>query len=194
MDDDNDGILDIDEMVLGSTPSAGSFSASLEAWQTTGFDVIAGEPYAISDVVSSEGTMTVSGGPNDGQEVTIIRFSNTRFVDLDGNFYFNDGSFSGPAAAASTQGGIGFANLPGNAGALHDTNLTFVGLIDTNGNGQFDAGVDEIVPIVFSENRIVGFTPTVSGTLHLVFADQAYADNAGTVSYTHLTLPTKRIV
>ena len=65
-----------------------------------------------------------------------------------------------------------------------NTNLTFVGFIDTDGDGVFTAANgDEVVPQLFSENGTIRFTPSVSGELFIVFVDQDYSDNQGDLNF-----------
>ncbi|WP_241273995.1 DUF4347 domain-containing protein [Belliella calami] len=170
-DSDNDGILDSDELEC-ITLSSSSFSALTTAWQTTSVNVIAGRSYQVNKPTSSFGTRTVKGGPNDGRTITSTQFAGNRFSDLDGIGYFtatNDYEI-GPRPSEA----IGFANLiPGDYPWL----LTYIGMIDTNGNNQFDRGIDQIVPVLFSETGNITFTPTVSGVLHVVYTDRQYSDN-----------------
>jgi len=130
--------------------------------------------------LSSLGSRTVSGGPNDGKTVQAFEFSATRYVDLDGIKYnIADDTFSDVATPLT--GTIPFANL--NASDVN-TNLTFVGFIDTDGDGIFNAANgDEVIPQLFSEEGTIRFTPTVSGELFIVFVDQDYSDNQGDLSF-----------
>ena len=174
-DSDNDGILDSDEIECVTLQSS-SFSALITAWQSTSVNVIAGRSYQVNTPTSSQGIRTITGGPNDGRTITATQFAGNRFSDLDGIGYFttNNNYEVGPRASEA----IGFANL---LPADYPRLLTYIGMVDTNGNNQFDRGTDEIIPVLFSETGNITFTPTVSGVLHVVYTDREYADNNNSI-------------
>lgn len=178
IDDDNDGILDVNEQGFQSLASA-SFNPSLQAWQATNFSVDEGSDFQINPSGFSLPEVLVTGGPYNGQIIqkAVIFDTNTgRWADLDGNTYSSNNVFIGTENPAD----IPFANLQ--AGDF-STLLTYVGLVDTNGNGNFDAGTDQIIYPIFSVNNPVTFTPTLSGELYIVFADTFYTDNDGSLSF-----------
>jgi len=178
IDDDNDGILDINEQGFENIASA-FFDPAFQIWQTSNIDVLAEIEYQINPTGFSLPEVVVSGGPYDGQSIqqaVIFDTSDGRWADLDGNTYSNLNNFIG----VETPTAIPFANLQAND---YSPLLTYVGMIDTNGNGNYDNGVDEIIHPIFSVNNFVTFTPSVDGELYIVFADGFYDDNAGDLSF-----------
>ena len=178
IDDDNDGILDENEQGFASLDSA-SFNPFLEAWQTTNIDVFAGEEYQINPTGFSLPQVLVTGGPYSGQVVQqAVVFDNNdgRWADLDGNTYNSSNVFIGVESPT----GVPFANLQASD---YSTQLTYVGLVDTNGNGTYDVGIDEVIHPIFSVDSSITITPNVSGELFIVFADSFYSDNAGSLSF-----------
>jgi len=178
IDDDNDGILDENEKGFESLDSA-SFDPSLEAWQSTNIDVIADEDYQINPSGFSLPQVLVTGGPFNGQVVqqaVVFDIGSGRWADLDGNTYSNTNNFIGVENPTD----IPFANLQASD---FSTQLTYVALVDTNGNGNYDVGIDQIIHPIFSVTGQITITPNVSGELLIVFADTIYSDNAGSLSF-----------
>ncbi len=178
LDDDNDGIPDIEEQAcsLGGNSSS-QFNSSLQAWQSTGVTVSEGVVYRITSNGSSLGTRVVTGGPNNGLEVTVNQFDNIKYADLDGYPY------DYPQNLKRTNGvniNIGFANL---LASDYDRRWTYVAMIDSNGNGQFDRGVDQLLPRLFSEVELMRFEALVGGEMLVVFTDDVYGDNDGNLSF-----------
>jgi len=179
-DDDNDGLNDIAEFLCApQSTSSTTFNSKSQQWQSSGKTLVAGSVYTLLSNGSSLGTATVSGGPNDGEEVTVVQFAADRFVDLDGyGYYYNGNSYEHDLRNPRP---IGFANL---TGSEYNYLLTFVGMIDVNGNGQYDAGTDQIIPRLFLENNsILQFLAEVSGEFYIVFTDAFYSDNAGDLTF-----------
>jgi hypothetical protein len=180
IDDDNDGILDYDELFcLSGTSTSATFSSLTEAWQSTGATMDAGKVYTLSPSGSSLGSTIVTGGPNDGLDVEIIQFAGNRFADLNGYGYYYAGNSIESLLRAP--GAIGFANL---TGTEYDYLLTFIGLIDVNSNGQYDVGIDQIIPRLFLEDNSIRFNANVTGDFYVVFTDSNYGDNSGIFSFT----------
>jgi len=182
LDDDNDGILDTNEnqMVVLSTSS--SFSTATLAWQSSGVSITAGVTIEFTAPTSSIGTAVVNGGPHNGQSLLKYIFDNgsvnPRWVDLDGNWY-EDGTgnyIRNPRNSVD----LAFANL---LAADYTNILRFVAMVDTNGNGQYNPGVDELLGEVFSVNNTISVTPAVSGEIYVVFADNNYNDNDGDLTF-----------
>ncbi len=178
IDDDNDGILDINEQSFESVASA-VFDPALEQWQFSNLSVQAGGSYQLIPTSFSLPQTTVTGGPYDGQtlqEVVILDATNDAWSDFDGNIYGAANNYIGTFSAID----IPFANL---LASDYTTELTYIGLVDTNGNGNFDNGIDEIIEPIFAVNQIVTFTPSVSGDFYIVYTDSFYADNSGDMSF-----------
>jgi len=180
LDDDNDGITDVNEFLCtSSVGTSSSFNSNTEAWQTTGLTMNAGSVYTLFSNGSSLGTQVVTGGPNNGQTIEVIQFADDRYTDLDGIGYnYATNSLESLNRAPLP---IAFANL---TGTEYTYLLTFIGLIDVNGNGQYDAGMDQIIPQLFYENGNILFTANVTGTFYVVYTDSSYGDNDGSFSFT----------
>ena len=178
VDDDNDGILDVHERdcALGGNSSS-QFNSSLLSWQSTGVNVTTGGTYRLVPNTSDLGTRVVVGGPNDGREVTVNQFDANRFADLDGYSYFlADNSKASDGAAVN----IGFANV---SAMQYTRRWAYLGMIDTNGNGQYDPGIDQFISEIFSETELKGFDAEVDGEVYVVFADDFYGDNGGNLTF-----------
>lgn len=193
LDDDNDGILDVDETTC-TNASLGQFIALSQQWQNTNLAIVAGQSYKINLTNSAFGLVTASGGPNDGKQFYPIAHTgsgNTFSVgDYEGNLYnFTSGSatatyYSPPFPSTN----LPFANLMAND---YSNIVTFVGMIDTNGNGQYNPGVDVLVPNILdmSEGASGGvqFVAAQSGNFYIVFTDNFYGDNSGNISFSMQT-------
>jgi hypothetical protein len=178
IDDDNDGILDINESGFEEIASA-VFDPALEQWQFSNITVQAGSTYQLIPTGFSLPQTTVSGGPYDGQtlqEVVILDSANDAWSDLDGNVYDVNNDYVGTFSALD----IPFANLQASD---YTTELTYIGMVDTNGNGNFDSSIDEIIEPIFKVNQIIAFTPNLSGDFYIVYTDSFYADNIGDLSF-----------
>jgi len=189
LDDDNDGILDADETPC-TTASSASFNASTEAWQDANLAITSGNIYRFNLTSSSipSSPVTASGGPFDGEQFYPVAFGANRFTDYNGYEYTIAGSvatFTATSAAPFAPINIGFANL---LPADYSTRLVFIGMIDTNGNGQYDSGAgDVIVDNIFDMSQGLSggtqFVATTSGNLHIVYTDGAYLDNSGDLTF-----------
>jgi uncharacterized repeat protein (TIGR01451 family) len=182
LDDDNDGILDTNENQDVTLSTSSSFNTATLAWQSSGVSITAGSTIQFLAPTSSIGSAVVSGGPHDGSSLLKYIFDNSagaaRWVDLDGNWY-QDGTgnyIRNPRNSID----LPFANL---LAADYTNILRFVAMVDTNGNGQYDPGMDEVLGEIFSVNNTLSFTPTVSGEIYVVFTDTAYADNEGDLTF-----------
>jgi gliding motility-associated-like protein len=178
IDDDNDGILDINEQGFESVASS-VFNPALEQWQFSNLTVQAGFTYQLVPTNFSLPVATVSGGPYDGQTIqkaVIYDSTNGIWSDLDGNTYLADNSYNGTFGAVD----IPFANLQTGDYIIQ---LAYIGLVDTNGNGNYDSGIDEIIEPIFGVNQFISFTPNVSGDFYIVYTDSFYADNLGDLSF-----------
>lgn len=190
LDDDNDGILDRDETNCG-TSNSGSFNPLVEAWQNTNLAITQGLTYRIELNTSSIGLLTASGGPNNGKQFYAISYGPSLVSDYDGYIY----SYTGGTVATITNRGnttapvnISFANL---LATDYNPLLIFIGMIDVNGNGQFDRGTDELIPNLFDvvkgPSGGVIFTAPVSGQFYIVYTDNGYTNNSGTLGFTMQT-------
>lgn len=187
LDDDNDGILDVNETVCINSNNA-SFNPLTQAWQSTGLSIVSGRTYKMSLFGSTLGLVTASGGPNNGKQFYPAGFGsgNSSVSDYNGYRYnLPTGSstatyLSDPAPSQA----ITFANL---TASDYQSVLTFVGMIDTNGNGQYNPGIDILIPnlLSMSEGASGGivFNAPVGGTFYIVYTDTAYSDNYGTLSF-----------
>ncbi|MBM1107959.1 gliding motility-associated C-terminal domain-containing protein [Aurantibacter crassamenti] len=177
-DDDNDGILDSQEALCSDASL--TMNPSTNTWQTTGVLVTANTYYEFVATSSSEGSAVVSGGPRDGQtllKAAIYETGPGRWVDLDGNRYFGDNTFDGPPRDPFD---IPTANLQ-----IDDYRYTYtyLAMVDTNGNGQYDEGIDELLDPIFSISQNPKFSPSVGGEIYVIFSDDLYGDNSGILSY-----------
>ncbi len=178
IDDDNDGILDVNEQDFQNVATA-FFDPAFQVWQTSNLNVQSGEDYQMNPTGFSLSEVIVSGGPYDGQivqQAVIFAIGDGSWVDLDGNFYDLNHNFLDTENSID----IPFANL---LASDYSNLLTYIGMIDTNGNGNYDSGIDEVIHPIFSVDNSVVFTPSVSGELFIVFADNFYNDNVGTLSF-----------
>ena len=180
IDDDNDGILDVNEVTYQNFGSSTTFDPNRQRWQSSGVNVVSGNQYRIIPTSFSLGQVTVSGGPENGNvidKVAIYHGGALRWTDLEGNRYSNSNVYQGSNSPAVN---IGFANL---SSSDYTRRYVYLAMVDTNGNGQYDSSVDELLGEIFSLSGSIGFTPTVSGTVHLVYADDNYGDNSGSMSF-----------
>lgn len=180
-DSDNDGITDNEETGC-TTSTTASFNPVTQAWQNTNLSVVAGQTYKMQLSASSLGVRTASGGPNNGKQFYAVTHASGIATDYDGYRYnLSNGTYASTALPAEA---VGFANL---AATDYPNLLTFVGMIDTNGNGQYNPGIDVLIPnLLDMSNGLTGgviFNATKSGTFYVVYADNAYGDNSGVLSF-----------
>ncbi|MBQ4821731.1 choice-of-anchor L domain-containing protein, partial [Aquimarina sp. MMG016] len=191
LDDDNDGITDFDEQGC-TTASSSSFNPLDEMWQDTNLTITAGRSYRINLESSSINLVTANGGPYDGQQFYAVSYGNNVVSDYDGNRYnYSLAANNGNAFFAvgpQGSGNIGFANL---TAADFTNGLTFVGLIDTNGNGQYDSAAGDVVidnvdllSMTQGPTGGVPFIAPVSGDFYVVYTDSGYFNNSGTLTFT----------
>jgi hypothetical protein len=182
LDDDNDGILDTNENQVVVLSTSSSFNTATQAWQSSDVSITANVTIRFTSPTSSIGAAVVSGGPHDGFSVLKYFFDQStpdrRWVDLDGNYYRDnaDNHVRNP----NTSIDVPFANL---VAADYTNRLRFLAMVDTNANGQYDPGVDELLGEVFAVNNTISVTPTVSGEIYVVFADDNYSDNEGDLTF-----------
>jgi Bacterial Ig domain len=181
LDDDNDGILDTNERtVTNLNASPASFNPNLQQWQASSVTINAGTQYTVTPISFSLGTRTVSGGPFSGQtldKVAIFDVSDGRWVDLNGNIYSSSNVYIEPSGSSVN---LSFANL---VAADYSRTLLYLAMVDVNGNGQYNPGVDQLIGPIFSVGGSTLFTPTVTGQVYIVFGDTFYGDNAGGISF-----------
>lgn len=183
LDDDNDGILDVNETTCSAIGSAiaGSFNPLQQTWQTTSLNVISGNRYRVNLTGSSLGIVTANGGPNNGQQFYATSYDPARYSDYNGNRYFTNGNFETKNPATFN---LPFANLQSSD---YPDLLTFIGMIDVNGNGNYDSGTDVLVNNLINMSQGlsggVPFTATATGTLHILYTDEIYSDNSGVINY-----------
>lgn len=181
LDDDNDGILDVNENQVVVLSTSSSFNTATQAWQSSGVSITAGITIRFTSPTSSIGSAIVSGGPYSGQSILKYFFDQSadrRWVDLDGNYYRDNAN--NHVRNPNTSVNLPFANL---VAADYTNRLRFLGMVDTNGNGQYDPGVDELLGEVFAVNNTLSFTPATSGEIYVVFADDFYGDNDGDLTF-----------
>nr|WP_169933442.1 DUF4347 domain-containing protein [Nonlabens sp. Ci31] len=178
LDDDNDGILDTNENQVVVLSTSSSFSTATVAWQSSGVSITAGSTIEFLAPTSSIGSAVVNGGPHNGSSLLKYIFDNNdRWVDLDGNWYSSTDNYT---SAPSNSVNLAFANL---VAADYTNRLRFLAMVDTNGNGQYNPGVDELLGEVFAVSNVIAVTPTVSGEIYVVFADNNYNDNDGDLTF-----------
>lgn len=178
IDDDNDGILDINELAFESVASA-VFDPAIQQWQFSNISLQAGSIYQLTPTSFTLPQSTVNGGPFNGQtlqEIVIYDSFNDLWSDFNGNTYDSNNAYNGTFAGVD----IPFANLQASD---YITQLTYIGLVDTNGNGNYDNGIDEIIEPIFAVNEIISFEPSVSGDFYIVYTDSFYSDNLGELSF-----------
>ncbi|AUC79330.1 hypothetical protein CW736_08015 [Nonlabens sp. MB-3u-79] len=181
LDDDNDGILDTNENQVVVLSTSSNFSTTVQAWQSSGVSITPSVTIRFTSPTSSIGAAVVSGGPHDGLSVLKYFFDQSadrRWVDLDGNYYRDnaDNHVRNP----NTSIDLPFANL---VAADYTNRLRFIAMVDTNGNGQYNPGVDELLGEVFAVNNTISVTPSVSGEIYVIFADDNYGDNDGDLTF-----------
>jgi len=191
LDDDNDGILDTEELRC-ITESTSSFNPLDEMWQSTNLTVTAGQSFRLNLESSSINVVTANGGPFDGQQFYAVSYGNNVVTDYEGNRYnYNLTSNNGIAnyvLPPPTPSGLVFANL---LSSDYTSGLTFVGLIDTDGNGQYDVAAGDVVidnaELLSMTQGVSGgfpYTTPVSGDFYIVYIDAGYFNNSGTLTFT----------
>ncbi len=180
LDDDNDGIPDSEEgMVCSSLSPSSAIIATSATWIDMGISISTDHTYTFDVLSSTLGTTTVSGGPYDGQNLILTNFG-AMMKDLDGNRYTVGGAYlGGPAPPIS----IPSANL---TATDYQHELWYIGLIDVNGNGIYDAGIDVLIEPLFSVTSAITISAAVDGDLYAFFADAGSANNSGDLTFSVL--------
>ncbi|RNA61550.1 hypothetical protein D1631_06200 [Chryseobacterium nematophagum] len=183
LDDDNDGILDQDEICI--TSSTANFNPLTEAWQDTNLTINQGQSYRIQLTNSSIGLLTAVGGPNDGKQFYAIAHDTNLVSDYDGYRYSLSGGSANYLVASEPNVDIPFANL---VSTDYNSLLTFIGMIDTNNDGQYTPSAgDKLVPVLFSMSEGIDggvtFIAPGSGKLYVVYTDDDYPDNSGVMDF-----------
>ena len=176
LDADNDGILNTDEgyQVIG-IPVASTINSATGSWIDMGINITDGNTYVFNAWSSSRGTITASGGPHDRQELMVTEYG-WYVTDLDGNRYEPSGLFTaGPDAPLD----IPALNL---SAADYSHELTYLGLVDVNANGTFDAGIDRLIDPLFRVDGQIDYKADVSGDFYAIYADEFPDDNVGDLS------------
>ncbi|MUH37904.1 DUF11 domain-containing protein [Zobellia amurskyensis] len=176
LDDDNDGILDIDENTCSNISTGQNVSSNLNTLQNSNTLLDAGIKYLLDiQNVSAAGILTgvAVDGPFAGETINIYLTNTTS-----GGATLNDvtavynSDFTYNAADSAATGGL-----------VNSGFYVFYGIIDTNGNGTYEDGVDELLgpidPLVANSIPI----STTSGPLYFYYNDGIYGDNLASVDY-----------
>ena len=188
IDDDNDGVIDLVEQEYTPIAIESLFAANIANWQSSGASLVAGNRYVLSVGASSAGFAAPIVGPNAGERVNILRYTNPfgpapdnrYFTDPDGYIYsYDNAGFSSQVAAANLGAPTNLLSTD------YDRLFEVVAFIDTNGNGTFERGLDAIVPDILGATLTSGneFIAPVSGTLYLFYTDTGHTDNVGEFLY-----------
>lgn len=180
-DSDNDGIPDTVETgckVLGSV----SLNTSSQKWLSSNISLDEGQTYKISRSGSISSLVTASGGPENGKQFYAVTTSANLISDYSGNRYTLSEDHKTAIYKEKPTASIPLQSSNLNA-ANYQTLLTLVGMIDHNGNGQFDPETDILIPhlaeMTESTKEDKVFKAERSGTLYVLFTDDSYSDNTG---------------
>ena len=192
-DDDNDGILD----TIEDSCSVNTVVSTASTWQPANLNVVSGVPVLV-DAVNSEAAIIPFDGLYAGQLVYGIFFESGGFAVFDGTIYRSPSTSSGydsiaqdfnfvdpildPSIGGNLDPSLVLAtlNLSG-FGAETVPMLRWVGFVDTDGNGNYDAGLDQYLGVLDAS----GFSavPSVNGELFIAFSDNVATDNFGTLEF-----------
>ena len=179
LDQDNDGMLDFHEGHLrANLIPVSPISATAAAWTDMDIAMTAGRYYQFSAIGSSFGLLPVTGGPHNGQTLYLMQYDPSARTDLDGNRYSATGNYWNTPAPPIN---ITWANL---TSSDYANELRLLGLIDVNGNGNFDNGIDQLIDPLMQVNGVIEIQASVSGDFYAIYADAGVnVGNAGELTF-----------
>ncbi len=167
--------LTVGEAICPTLTPSSAIIATSGTWIDMGIAINAGDSYEFQPLSSTLGTTQVSGGPFTGQTLILTNFGS--LTDFDGNLYNAIGVYQGAPIPPLD---IPSANL---LSTDYTNELKYLGLIDVNGNGTFDAGTDVLIDPLFSVDSNVIHTAGLSGDLYAIYTDAGPGDNAGELTF-----------
>ncbi|MGJ8738665.1 beta strand repeat-containing protein, partial [Zobellia laminariae] len=176
LDDDNDGVLDTDENICGNIITGQNMSSNLNTLQNANTMLQAGIKYVLDiENVSTGGILTgvAVDGPFIGQTINIYLTNTTSGgATLNGATAVYNTDFTYNAGDSAVTGGL-----------VNRGFYVFYGIIDANGNGTYEDGVDELLgpvdPLVPNSIPV----STTTGPLYFYYNDGIYGDNLASVDY-----------
>ena len=183
IDNDGDGLTDAadsDCVALDCSQcpviATSTIDSRLDTWQNTNTTVEAGTSYSFSsNSTNIQGIVegTAVGGPFNGQFIRVWITGpvyggvtkNGFWTSYNNDLTYNTDLFAGGDNRTSFVQGATVARWVYNA------------LIDVNGNGQYDDGIDELILGVDPLEPTDPITPTRSGDLYLLYGDGNFTDN-----------------
>ncbi|MFS4494097.1 gliding motility-associated C-terminal domain-containing protein [Maribacter sp. 2308TA10-17] len=176
LDDDNDGILDSSENTCPPISAGQNLLSNTNALQNANTVLEAGIKYNFNiENVSSSGILSgvAIDGPFAGENINIYLTNTT-----EGGVVFN-----GLTAVYNSDFTYNAGSSAGSGGLTNGGFYVFYAIVDTNSNGTYENGIDELVGPV--DPLVIGSLPisTATGDLYFYYNDSILGDNLANIDY-----------